>query len=125
MPEKLLVLVIEDEELIQNLIKRTLKRFGLSTIAAYTLDEARKLFDKHSQDLLLIVLDGSLVTDNDTVPLAQEFCTKFDRPMVAISGNKESNNLLMNAGCTHHGPKPYDVIPAILNAVRLAQKFQS
>lgn len=121
MPRK--VLVVEDEVIIQKLIAKVLHRLGLEILSAKTLEAACKLFQTHLEEILMIVVDGSIETADqlDTEPLVKKMRESFDRPIVAISAREEFNLILMQIGCTHYGQKP-DIIDPILDAVRDCQE---
>ena len=105
------VLVIEDDPQVQRTISRILMRKKCESIPAFTVNEARILFNEHSNELCIIIFDGSLERDGDTLPLVIEFQASFLGPMIAISANKSLNINLMRAGCTHTGTKPYIIKP--------------
>lgn len=120
MPRK--VLVIEDEVIIQRLIKNVLRRFELEVLSALTLSEACDLFQLNQEEIIIVVIDGSIETPDklDTIPLIRKISENFDRPIVAISSREDFNQALLQNGCTHYGQKP-DIIDPILDAVRDCQ----
>ena len=105
------ILLIEDNYDKQKMFIDALK--DKATIACATTEEqAREIFDK-TQNITLIAVDACLVRDEpDTLGLVAYLRSKYIGPIIAISSNKDYNQKLMNAGCSHQEKK--DNAPSLI-----------
>ena len=99
------VLIVEDRRSLHSAWRVELAG-KVEVLSAYTIEEARELFDANRDDIAAIVLDACVPGDDpNTLPLAQEFGKVFGGPMIAISGDEFYRTLLMSAGCNHESEK--------------------
>jgi len=102
------ILIVEDDVSIQGIHRRIIgTRF--TVLFAPTVDEGKKLFLEHRQDLAAVILDGIVpLVEGDirpanspptTLELARFMRTVFTGPIIATSSG--SNNMLLTAGCSH------------------------
>jgi CheY-like chemotaxis protein len=105
------ILLIEDNPDKQKMFIDALQ--GKATIAcAATEEQAREIFDK-TQNITLIAVDACLVRDEpDTLGLVAYLRSKYTGPIIAISSNKDYNQKLMKAGCSHQEKK--DNAPSLI-----------
>ncbi|AXV15382.1 hypothetical protein CYG48_06535 [Neorhizobium sp. SOG26] len=81
MPQKAVVLIVEDEPLIRFDTLDTLENVGHSALEAANADEAMVLFRNHS-DLDIVVTDVNMAGSMDGIQLAQRI--RAMRPSVRI-----------------------------------------
>jgi len=98
------VLLVEDDSITQQALARLFQSRGVECRIVDTLAEAMKYLAQVDQ-IRLIVWDGDLFGENSFDDAIQAFKKVFDGPMVAASGNKQSVDKQMEAGCTHRGLK--------------------
>lgn len=110
------VLIIEDDHQIQKALIKIFHREKFESVSAFTPTEAQKLFYQHRACLKLIIIDGNLVAERDTLPLVTEFRPLFSGTMIAISANEDINQELMAKGCDLYGTKP-EIIDPIIKAL--------
>ena len=105
------ILLIEDNPDKQKMFIDALQ--GKATIAcAATEEQAREIFDM-TQSITLIAVDACLVRDEpDTLGLVAYLRSKYTGPIIAISSNKDYNQKLMKAGCSHQEKK--DNAPSLI-----------
>lgn len=105
------ILLIEDNPDKQKMFIDALQ--GKATIAcAATEEQAREIFDK-TQNITLIAVDACLVRDEpDTLGLVAYLRSKYTGPIIAISSNKNYNQKLIEAGCSHQEKK--DNAPSLI-----------
>jgi len=111
------VLIIEDQQQIQNTLVKIFKNAGLEPISAFTVTEAQKAFFQHLREIQLIIVDGNLERERDTLPLVTKFRPLFDGVIVAISANPEINQELISRGCDLSGTKPH-ILEPIMQALK-------
>ncbi len=107
------MLIIEDNPQVQNTLIRLFHRKKFEPVSAFTPTEAQKLFYQHQADLKLIIIDGNLMVERDTVPLVTEFRPLFSGTMIAISADEDINQELVAEGCDLYGTKPEIMDPII------------
>jgi response regulator of citrate/malate metabolism len=99
------VLLIEDSTAMQSRISQMIKKvFGDETdvVIAGSLQEAEDLYQAHVGDVDMILMDTHLGEGTNTTALAKRISLEFNRPIIAISTNKDSRKTLINNGwCTH------------------------
>jgi DNA-binding response OmpR family regulator len=103
-----LVLMVEDNRDVLRLNQKWLERGGFSTLRAETLDEARKILEEKSPDL--VVLD-ILLPDGDGLEWLPEYKKLCDAPVLLCSSKGEDKHILqgLEAGGDDYIPKPYNV----------------
>ena len=118
----MIVLVVEDYEPIQTLIKDVLEESGVELIQATTLKEARNAFEERGDELDLVAMDACLGTNSpNTLELVREIRMRrgLSFPIMAMSGSPDQQKDLEFAGCNYIAPyKPQ--APFFLLAIVMA-----
>ena len=99
-------LVIDDEEVIQDVIRRVLERHGISTKEVYTLEEAR---NNLNQDYDLVFLDLRLPDGNglDILPVLREKLPHSPVIVLTAYGTVESAVKALKQGAFDFLEKPF------------------
>ncbi|MCL1790495.1 MAG: response regulator transcription factor [Peptococcaceae bacterium] len=102
-----LILVVEDDIRLARLNARLLIRHGYNVLIAYTVSEARAVFERESPDL--VVLDIEL-PDGDGRSLCKEFRKRSDVPVVFLTGKIETEDRVegLGSGADYYLTKPFD-----------------
>ncbi|MBI4149277.1 response regulator [Candidatus Woesearchaeota archaeon] len=110
------VLIVEDEEgLYLVMWRRTLGDAAVTLLSAPSIAEARQLFAANP-DIAAIAVDACVPgREPNTLSLVQEFRQTFHGPMIAISGNEDYRQQLIQAGCSHECSK--HLLPKTLREV--------
>jgi len=102
MPDKIKVLLVEDDPITQNLIKAFLRRSGnFSVLVTGTIKEAKAVLKKNS-DIQAIIFDGQLIGENTLGMIKEVSDSDFSGHMIAISANTEPGGMheqQIRAGC--------------------------
>ncbi|HEU5070909.1 MAG TPA: PAS domain S-box protein [Verrucomicrobiae bacterium] len=104
-----LILVVDDEEAIQRIAKRTLERFGYRVLLANHGAEAAAVYAQHQDEIAAVITDMAMpVMDGPALIVA----LKAMNPRVRIIGSSglTSNSSVARAagtGIEHFIPKPY------------------
>ncbi len=95
------ILVVEDQEGIQGILKIYLEDIRFEVFQARTLEEARDAFDRHGSMLSGIIMDHKLGEEYsvDLVKKIRE--VGFNNPVIAFSGDEAGQQKLLAAGCSH------------------------
>jgi len=109
------VLLVEDNELNREMLKRRLKRAGFTVITACDGQQALDLMCSDLpavvlMDMSLPVLDGCLARQDDRIRQI---------PIIALTAHalEEDRERAMEAGCDDYATKPVD-FPALLEKIR-------
>jgi CheY-like chemotaxis protein len=111
------ILIVEDKRRWQDIYAKGLEGIG-EPLPAYSLDEARELFSKHTHDIRAIIMDGCLTSGTpDTPPLVREIrAAGFIGPIIAASATH--NKMLLESGCDHSAPfGDNESIPQLIKAL--------
>lgn len=113
------ILVIEDDLSAQQMLEGYLRKLDPDIVyfGAKTSEEARRVF-KENVPFDAIAIDGCLKDGNpDTTPLVKEIRGMFPGLIIAISGNPNTNELLLRAGCSMAIIKTdvKDIVESLLN----------
>jgi len=93
------ILIVEDNQAILGALIRALSS-RLSVIPALTIAEAERCAGDNCYDF--IAVDGCVPGDElNTEPLVRWLKQHHGGPTIAISSDKEKNEKLVAAGCTH------------------------
>jgi DNA-binding response OmpR family regulator len=95
------ILVVEDQESLQRILKIYLEDIRFEVFQARTLEEARDAFDQHGIMLSGIIMDHKLGEEYsiDLVKKIRE--VGFNNPIIAFSGDEAGQQKLLAAGCSH------------------------
>lgn len=115
--EKLpLILVVDDQRTLHMMFR---ERFdGVARqLHAYTVDEARSLFETHERDIAIVVMDacvpGRIPT---TTGLVSEMRRTFRGPIIGCSNEPLYLTVMRDVGCSHTSDKTdvFTIIERIL-----------
>jgi DNA-binding response OmpR family regulator len=102
------ILIVEDNDLLRNLYKETLKLEGYRVLAAATLSEGQALLDTERPDLMLLDVnlhDGSGL--DLCRKLRREWNSKIPVLIVSSLGSKKEIRAGYEAGCDDYLVKPF------------------
>jgi CheY-like chemotaxis protein len=107
-PAQILVLLIEDDELVADIVERTLIRFGKRVLRARDGTEGALLFAEYESEIALVILDCGL-PDIDGIALCRVLRHHAPAlPVILTSGwDNEAARLLAEDGPTAFLPKPF------------------
>jgi two-component system cell cycle sensor histidine kinase/response regulator CckA len=84
------ILVVDDEPGVRRVIDRLLKQYGYDTILASSGTEALRLFDLHSPEIALVLLDWNLPGTSGKETLAELLKRRPDLRVVLVTGAAEA-----------------------------------
>ena len=101
------VLVVDDERCYWRQWQEELP--AVKIIGASSAAEAEEKFSANEEDIIAVVLDGSLSLAGhlDTLPLVEVFRRTFKGPIIAASGCTDYREQLVEAGCDHEIEKNF------------------
>lgn len=103
------VLVVDDEESVRVVVKRTLERFGYRVLLASHGAEGVSLYAQRGAEIAVVLTDMAMpIMDGPSMIVALKSIDPNVR-IVGSSGLKENEHLAkaVGAGVTHFVPKPY------------------
>ncbi|EEF61118.1 hybrid sensor histidine kinase/response regulator [Pedosphaera parvula] len=104
-----LILVVDDEEGLRKIARRTLERFGYRVLLAAHGAEAVALYVQHSQEIAVVLTDMAMpIMDGPALILALKSLNPQAR-IIGSSGLTSADGLAkaVGAGVSHFVPKPY------------------
>ena len=103
------VLVVDDEQIVLRTARSALERLGCRVLVAESGPAAIELFEKHAQEISLVILDLSMAGMSGLEVLPELRRIRSDVPVVISSGYSESETLGLFAGQKISGflQKPY------------------
>jgi len=118
------ILVIDDEEPINALIKETLGKLGYEVVTAESVVDGLKLAEE--QDFNLVFLDLRILSIDGTEAFKQIKSVKPDIPIVIITGYSDSDLLMQALSYRPLGViiKPFsdsDILQVLNNYVRISR----
>ncbi|MDQ3032147.1 MAG: PAS domain S-box protein [Myxococcota bacterium] len=116
-----LVLVVDDEEAIRRVVRRTLERFGYRVLLASNGAEAVALYAQHRAEIAVVLTDMAMpVMDGPATIIAIQTIDPHAK-IVGSSGLVSNSNVAraVGAGVVHFVPKPY-TSEALLKTLRAA-----
>jgi len=98
--KKKVILVIEDDVMMQNLVRLILKNTDVIFYQAYTVPQAHELFTEHKNEITHIYVDGCVPGNSlNTLDLVREIRPEFKGKIFAMSSRPDFNEILVEAGC--------------------------
>lgn len=105
------ILIVEDEEDIQDLIKETLEGFDYETISAKDGFEARKIFEEEADSVDLIILDIMIPKINGMTLLRRIRKSSAVPVLILSAKDGESDKILgLELGADDYLSKPFSVL---------------
>lgn len=96
-----LVLVLDDQRTFHMLFRERLDGI-VRQLHAYTIDEARDLFETHSREINVIIMDACVPGHQPTTTdLVREMRRTFRGPIIGCSSDPYNLTVMRNAGCSH------------------------
>jgi len=104
-----LVLVVDDEEAIRIVTRRTLERYGYRVMMASNGAEAVALFAQHHGDIDVVLTDMAMPIMDGPATIVALRLMKADVRIIGSSGFNAGGNIskAVAAGVKHFVPKPY------------------
>ena len=117
------ILIIEDDELLNDMIKRLLTQYGYDVTSSYSGSEALLLIDRSSFDLILLdlMLPG---IPGETV--LEKIKSTMDIPIIGVSAKTDIDskvNLIRN-GADDYITKPFDNQELLVRIEAVLRRFQ-
>ncbi len=103
------ILLVDDEELVRRMAGAALAQLGFTVLEAGNGREAIELFQRHSSEIRLVILDLSMPVMNGEECLTQLRGIRADVPVLLSSGFSETEaaSRFQSAGVTSFLQKPY------------------
>jgi two-component system cell cycle sensor histidine kinase/response regulator CckA len=105
------VLVVDDEELILRSAKRALETLGYSTLLAANGKDAIEVFERHKDELILVILDLTMPVMDGETTFHKLRAIDNRIPILLSSGHTREGKAeeLLQAGAAAFVQKPFDV----------------
>ncbi len=103
------ILIVDDEDAIRTIVRRTLERFGYRVMEAANGAEAVALYSQHRADIAAVLTDMAMpVMDGPSMIIALKAMDPAVR-VIGSSGFSTNENVIraIGAGVGHFVPKPY------------------
>jgi DNA-binding NtrC family response regulator len=97
------ILIIDDEPSMQGVLSYLLEEEGhYKVLQAETLTEAREVFDSHKSEIDAVLLDRIMDSGKTTDLLLNYIVkeSKFSKPVIAFSGDDDSQKEQRRLGCS-------------------------
>lgn len=124
MPNKIKVMLIEDEEVISNFIATTLKANTYAPLVAKTASEALSMIPSHCPDLILLDLG---LPDMDGIEILKKIREWSSIPVIVVSARGEESDKVeaLDLGADDYISKPFgtsELLARIRTALRHSAK---
>lgn len=105
------ILVVDDEEVMRNALKRILEREGYRVLLAEDGMELSKILEHNRMDMILLDVNLPWVDGYELCRMIKEHSVLRAVPLVLISGRKAKEDVEKGfaAGCNDYIGKPFDV----------------
>jgi signal transduction histidine kinase/CheY-like chemotaxis protein len=104
-PERVKILLVEDDEPIRFLFGRILERHSIEAVFAQSGEEALRLLEKHNTDLIFTDIQMPGMSGFDLVKKIHE--SKPQLPVIAFSARRMSDDECRTNGFAAYMPKPF------------------
>ncbi len=104
-----LVLVVDDEEAIRTVTRRTLERYGYRVMLACNGAEAVAIFAQHADEVDVVLTDMAMPVMDGPATIVALRSLKADVRIIGSSGLNANGNVskAVDSGVKHFVPKPY------------------
>lgn len=118
------VLVVDDEEVMRNAIKRVLEGEGFAVLCALDGEELAKILEKNNIDLILLDVNLPWVDGIELCQMIKTHEVLAQTPVILISGRKNTEDIQRGiaSGANDYITKPFDIdflLTAINKHIRL------
>ena len=105
------ILVVDDEEIMRNAIKRILENEGFKVILAEDGLELSKVLETTVLDLILLDVNLPWVDGYELCRLIKDHHTLSEVPLILVSARKSKEDIQagFDAGCNDYVTKPFDI----------------
>ncbi len=110
-PEGPQILVVDDDEVMRNGLKRILESSGYEVILACDGLELTRILERKKPDLILLDVNLPWVDGLELCKLVKEHTDYRHVPIVLMSAKSSEQDIASGfaSGCTHYLAKPFDV----------------
>lgn len=127
MPNKIKVMIIEDEDAISNFIATTLKANAYAPLLAKTANQALSMIPSHCPDLILLDLG---LPDMDGIEILKKIRGWSSTPVIVVSARGEESDKVeaLDLGADDYISKPFgtsELLARIRTALRHSAKNSS
>jgi two-component system aerobic respiration control protein ArcA len=117
------ILVVDDDEIMRNAMKRILENEGYKVILAIDGLELSKILETSRLDMILLDVNLPWVDGYELCRLIKEHRLLKEVPLVLVSARKSKSDIQagFDAGCNDYVTKPFDIdyITGIINKMLL------
>lgn len=117
------ILVVDDDEIMRNAMKRILENEGYKVILAIDGLELSKILETSRLDMILLDVNLPWVDGYELCRLIKEHHSLKDVPLILVSARKSKSDIQagFDAGCNDYVTKPFDIdyITGIINKMLL------
>lgn len=105
------ILVVDDDEIMRNALKRILENEGYKVILAVDGLELSKILETSRLDLILLDVNLPWVDGYELCRLIKDHHGLKDVPLVLVSARKSKDDIQsgFDAGCNDYVTKPFDI----------------
>lgn len=109
--ERHTILVVDDDEIMRNALKRILESEGYEVILAKDGLELSKVIESRRLDLILLDINLPWVDGLELCELIKGHYSLKEVPLILVSAYKTKEDIEkgFEAGCDEYVPKPFDV----------------
>lgn len=106
MPEKIKLLVVDDEELICNYVEQRFKKKGFDVLFALSGEEALVIFEKERPDIVILDIMMQGINGIETFKRIKKICPNPKVIIVSALDNNEQIEYLKTLGVSSYLTKP-------------------
>lgn len=105
------ILIVEDNELNMELLSSLLEAQGFNTLCAVNGEQALKLVQRHTPDLVLMDIQMPVLDGYQTMERFQELDEMSEVPVIAVTGNAMTHDRdkIMDRGFYDVVTKPFSI----------------
>jgi CheY-like chemotaxis protein len=117
MPERPVILVVDDDAPILLLMRNLLREFGFDPVAAGSGPQAIEEAQRRTPDLILLDRNMPGMTGDEVLRELRAFDSLSDVPILILSGEPIEPDEIQRLGATGAVLKPFDV-PSLVETIR-------